>query len=403
MAFFLNRKNVEAKTLGIYIHIPFCKSKCEYCDFYSLSGARDGKQVDAYLQALADHMAEAGKLTPDHIVDTVYFGGGTPSFFGAEHLDKILDEVQRSFRLGPDPEITLEANPDSVTEASLKRLIRAGFNRISIGVQSDDDNILARLGRPHNFDMAKQAMEAARKAGFANISLDLMYGLPSQTLTGWEETLRNVAKLRPEHLSCYALKVEEHTPLWRYRDTVHLPNDDVQADMYLAACEYLGKLGYEHYEISNFAKSGLVSRHNMKYWTGGEYLGFGPSAASDFGGKRFTIMRDLKGYNEGIAKKLQVLSECESIPARERAGEYVMLRLRTNLGIKGADYEKRFLLPFEPLEALLRKFQSHGYAEEKDGSWRFTEAGWLLSNNLIVQLQEEQERSKPIARSTRYK
>ena len=398
MAFFLNRKNAETKTLGIYIHIPFCKSKCEYCDFYSLSGARDGKQVDAYLQAIADHMAEAGKLAPDYIVDTVYFGGGTPSFFGAEKLDKILDEVQRSFRLGPDPEITLEANPDSISEASLKRLVRAGFNRISIGVQSDDDNILARLGRPHNFDMAKQAMEAARKAGFANISLDLMYGLPSQTLTGWEETLKNVARLRPEHLSCYALKVEEHTPLWRYRDTVRLPDDDAQADMYMAACEYLGKLGYEHYEISNFAKNGLISRHNMKYWTGGEYLGFGPSAASDFAGKRFTIMRDLKGYNEGIAKKLQVLSECETIPARERAAEYLMLRLRTHLGIRGTEYEKNYLLPFEPLEAVMRKFERHNYAVEKDGTWRLTEAGWLVSNTSIAELHEEQERTKPITR-----
>jgi oxygen-independent coproporphyrinogen-3 oxidase len=141
----------------------------------------------------------------------------------------------------------------------------------------------------------------------------------------------------------------------------------------------------------------------MKYWTGGEYLGFGPSAASDFGGKRFTIMRDLKGYNEGIAKKLQVLTECESIPARERAGEYLMLRLRTNRGINGKEYEKRFLLPFEALEARLRKFQEHGYATEQNGNWRFTEAGWLLSNGLIVQLQEEQDRSKPISYNARQK
>ena len=400
MAFFLNRRNVETKSLGIYIHVPFCKSKCEYCDFYSLSGARDGKQVDAYLQAIADHMAEAGKLCPDHIVDTVYFGGGTPSYFGAENLCRILDEVHHAFRFAPDPEITLEANPDSINLKSMKKLIRAGFNRISIGVQSDDDNILARLGRPHNFEMAKQAMDAARKAGFANISLDLMYGLPSQTKTGWEETLKNVAKLRPEHLSCYALKVEEHTPLWRYRDTVNLPNDDEQADMYLTACDYLTKLGYEHYEISNFGKPGFASRHNMKYWMGGEYLGFGPSAASDFAGKRFTIMRDLKSYNEGIAKKLQVLSECETIAPRERAGEYLMLRLRTNVGISGREYEKSFLLPFAPLEALLRKYQEHGYAEEKNGRWRFTDRGWLISNGLIVRLQEEQERTKPITQVT---
>lgn len=398
MAFFLNRKNTQEKKLGIYVHIPFCRSKCEYCDFYSLGGARDPRLTDDYLQALADHIKEAGRLAPDYVVDTVYFGGGTPSFFGAENLDKILDEIQSSFRLGENPEITLEANPDSVSDVALKRLLRVGFNRISLGVQSDDDVILQKLGRPHNFAEAKSAMEAARKVGFANISLDLMYGLPNQTLTGWKETVQRIVRLRPEHISCYALKVEENTPLWKYQDCANLPSDDVQADMYLAACDILREHGYEHYEISNFAKKGFASKHNLKYWTGGEYLGFGPTAASDFAGKRFTIIRDLKGYNEGIAKKRQILAECESIPQRERAGEYIMLRLRTSIGVNAQEYEKQFLLSFEPLQRIFEGFADKGLAVFENDYWKLTEQGWLLSNRIILRLQEAQERSEPLAK-----
>ena len=247
----------SGKPLGIYVHIPFCKSKCEYCDFYSLGGSRDRRTTDQYLQALADHIRETGRLAPDYTVDTVYFGGGTPSFFGAENLEKILDELQKRFHFGADPEITLEANPDSVTPQGLKRLVRAGFNRISIGVQSDQDEMLKRLGRPHTYEQARMAVVRAREAGFANLSLDLMFGLPNQTLTGWRDTLENVLRLKPEHMSCYALKVEPNTPLWEYRDCANLPNDDVQADMYLAASEILQDHGYEHYEISNFARPGF--------------------------------------------------------------------------------------------------------------------------------------------------
>ncbi len=398
MAFFLNRHTAQEKSLGIYVHIPFCKSRCEYCDFYSNGGGKDSRMVDEYLQALADHIRETGKLAPDYVVDTVYFGGGTPSYFGAENLDKILDEIQSSFHLGENPEITFEANPDSVTEQGLKKLLRAGFNRISIGVQSDDDEILHNLGRSHNFAQAKEAMELARKVGFANISLDLMYGLPNQTMEGWMRTVERIVHMRPEHISCYGLRIEENTKMWKYHDRLNLPNDDMQADMYFAASQYLKEHGYEHYEVSNFAKKGFASRHNMKYWTGEEYIGFGPSAASDFAGKRFTILSDLRGYNEGIAKQRQVLSECESIPPRARAGEYLMLRLRTNLGIMAKEYEKQFLLSFEPLQQKFEQYQKNGFAEFINDRWCLTEKGWYISNTIIVQLQEEQERSRRLTR-----
>ena len=398
MAFFLTKSKTEDKKLGIYVHIPFCKSKCEYCDFYSIGGARDRRLTDDYLQALADHIREAGRLAPDYLVDTVYFGGGTPSFFGADNLEKILDEIHKSFRLSVEAEITLEANPDSVTLQSMKKLVRAGFNRISIGVQSDDDAMLKKLGRPHTFHHAKQAMTFARQAGFGNISLDLMYGLPGQTLAAWKETVLRIVGLRPEHISCYALKVGEGTPLWGYKDLVGLPDDDTQADMYLAASDIIRDYGYSHYEISNFAKKGFESKHNLKYWTGGEYLGFGPTAASDFAGKRFTILRDLHGYIDGIAKKGEILSECEAIPPRERAGEYVMLRLRTSDGISAAEYERQYLMPFEPLEKAMQRFADKGFAVYENERWRLTERGWLVSNQIILALNTLQERSTPLAK-----
>ena len=396
--FFLSKNDAEEKRLGVYIHIPFCKSKCEYCDFYSIGGSRERRVTDDYLQALADHIRETGKLAPNYVVDTVYFGGGTPSFFGAENLCRILDEVHRSFRFAPETEITLEANPDSINLKSMKKLIHAGFNRISIGVQSDDDAMLKKLGRPHTFLQAKQAMETARKAGFTNISLDLMFGLPNQTQTAWQQTVRNVIALRPEHVSCYALKVEEGTPLWSYKDCAGLPDDDTQAQMYLSACAILREHGYEHYEISNFCKKGFASRHNMKYWSGEEYIGFGPTAASDFAGKRYTIVRDLHGYIDGIRKKEQILSECETIAQRERAGEYIMLRLRTTSGINEEEYERNYLMPFASIHRLMKKFAEKGLAKFERNCWTLTEEGWLLSNQIILTLHEAQERSTPLAK-----
>ena len=401
MAFFLMGKRKEKKKLGIYVHIPFCKSKCEYCDFYSIGGGRDKRLTDDYLQTLADHIKETGALAPDYRVDTVYFGGGTPSFFGAENLEKILDEIHRHFRLTSNAEITAEANPDSVTLSGLRRMLRAGFNRLSIGVQSDDDEMLKKLGRPHNFQQAKQAMELARKAGFANISLDLMYGLPNQTVSQWKETVLNIISLRPEHISCYGLKVEENTPLWSYKNCANLPSDDAQAQMYLEAVKLLEEYGYEQYEISNFAKKGFHSRHNMKYWTGEEYLGFGPNAASDFGGRRFTIIRDLKRYISGIANEQAVLDENEEIPMRERAGEYIMLRLRTAQGICREEYEKQYLLPFRPLEEELRHYADNGLAKQVGKRWRLTPSGWLLSNQIILQLLEIQSEAGNLSKKTK--
>ena len=384
--------------LGIYIHIPFCRSKCQYCDFYSLT-TKDDKLLDSFIQAMTSHIKEAGSLAPNHKVDTVYFGGGTPTFFGAEGMATLLAAVRKHFDVTNDAEITFEANPDSVSDKLLHRLRAEGFNRVSLGIQCDDDEILKKLGRPHTYAQAVTAVERIRRAGYRNLSVDLMYGLPGQSLESWQDTLRRVLTLNPEHISCYGLKVEERTPLYQYKDLCGIPDDDAQADMYLAAVDILRSKGYRQYEISNFARKGLVSKHNMKYWLGGEYLGFGPDASSDFGGKRFTFVRDLMGYIDGVKGKGEVIAEMQDIPFRERAGEYLMTRLRTVSGIQSAEYEKKYLLPFAPLEEALEKHAQNGLASKApDGRWYLTPEGFLVSNSIISDLLLIQENCEPLAK-----
>ena len=384
--------------LGIYIHVPFCKSKCHYCDFYSVTEL-DTQLHDGYLDAICDHLRESGPLTPGYRVDTVYFGGGTPSFFGADGMAAILATIRRSFDVASDAEITFEANPDSVDPKLLRRLHGEGFNRVSLGVQCSDDAILKTIGRPHDYEMAVDAVKMIRKAGFKNLSLDLIYGLPEQDLENWKKSLEDIIALKPEHISCYGLKLEEGTPLCQHQNQFNLADDDMQADMYLATVDILRKYGYKQYEISNFCKRGRESRHNMKYWTGGEYLGFGPDASSDFGGKRFSIIRDLHGYITGIRSGGQVLREVQTVPQRERAGEYLMMHLRTTYGISGEEYERKFLLPFAPIEKALVECRSRGHAlRGSDGRWHLTAEGFLLSNTIITDLLLIQENTRSISR-----
>ena len=380
----IKRKNKQP--LGIYIHVPFCRSKCQYCDFYSLT-TKDDRLMDSYLEAMTRHIKEAGALAPNHQVDTIYFGGGTPSFFGADGMATIMTAIRRNFDVDSAAEITFEANPDSVSDKFLNRMRAEGFNRVSLGIQCDDDEILKKIGRPHDYAQAVSAVQRIRKAGFKNLSVDLMYGLPNQTLNGWKDTLERVLALNPEHISCYGLKLEEGTPMYDYKDFLNLPDDDLQADMYLAATEILRAKSFRQYEISNFARKGLYSRHNMKYWTGGEYLGFGPNASSDFAGRRFTIIRDLQGYIDGIKNGGEVLQDVEDIPLRERAGEYLMMRLRTSAGIIREEYERQYLLPFGPIEEALEKCRTFGHAARgDDGRWRLTPKGFLISNSIISDL-----------------
>ena len=388
--------NNNKTPLGIYIHIPFCRSKCRYCDFYSVT-EMDNRTKNGYLDAVCDHIRETGPLAPEHRVDTIYFGGGTPSFFGADGMAAILSTIRRSFEVANDAEITFEANPDSVTPRLLRRLKGEGFNRVSLGIQSDDDAVLDVLGRPHSYDDAVNAVRMIRRAGFRNLSVDLIYGLPQQTLESWQKTLTHVLQLKPEHISCYGLKIEEGTPFCAMQHRLQLPDDDMQADMYLATVEILRSKGYRQYEISNFCLRGKESRHNLKYWTGGEYLGFGPDASSDFAGKRYALIRDLALYVEGIREGGQVLREIQTVPSRERAGEYLMMGLRTTYGISGDEYEKRYLLPFAPLEAVLEQCRGRGHALRGEGGrWHLTAEGFLLSNSIISDLLLIQEQTHPL-------
>ena len=390
----LQRKNKIP--LGIYVHVPFCRSKCQYCDFYSVTNKKD-LDFDGYTQAVCTHIKEAGMQAPNHIVDTIYFGGGTPSFFGGEGMAIILAAIRKNFDVSPTAEITFEANPDSVTDRLLRRVRGEGFNRVSLGIQCDDDNILKTLGRPHTYAEAVTAVKKLRKKGFRNISVDLIYGLPGQRPQDWNATLNNVLSLKPEHISCYGLQVEEGTPLYNMQEFYNLADDDAQADMYLSAVEILRKHGYHQYEISNFCKKGHTSRHNMKYWTGGEYLGFGPGASSDFGGSRFSMVRDVHRYIEGVLQGGTVVEELQEVAPRERAAEYLMMRLRTTAGIDRETYENTYLLPFAPLEELLLTYKQQNLAVQTyDGRWHLTARGFLLSNSIISDLLLAQERSKSL-------
>ncbi len=374
------------KKLGIYVHIPFCRSKCNYCDFYSLSGSE--ASFDSYEEALKIHIRESAELLTDRDVDTVYFGGGTPTHFGAKRLSSVLNEIAKRFYLEQDAEITFEANPESVDSEDVLRLRRTGFNRISLGVQCSDNYVLKLLGRPHTWERSKRAVHMCKEAGLQNLSIDLMYGLPGQTLKKWESTLEDIMALAPEHISCYGLKIEEGTPFAAQREELELPDEDVQADMYIMAVERLGANGFGQYEISNFAKRGFASRHNLKYWTLQEYLGFGAAAHSDLDGRRFACVRDMQSYITGIRGGKKVMTDLEIIPQKARAGEYIMLGLRTVRGISAEEYTLHYGEGFEKLRPYLRKLTSAGFVREIGERIHLTTKGFLVSNVIIGGLLE---------------
>ncbi len=341
--------------------------------------------MDAYLAAVSRALRRRAAEDADYTVDNVYFGGGTPTIFGAERLAQLLALIRREYRVADGAEITLEGNPESARDVSALRLLReAGFCRISLGVQATDDDMLRRLGRVHSFADVEAAVAAIRAAGFSNLSLDLMYALPGQTQADWKKALADAVALAPEHLSCYALKLEEGTPFFRQRETLALPDDDAQAEQYLFAVRFLAQAGYEQYEISNFARPGFPSRHNLRYWQLKEYLGFGPGAHSDFQGVRSGVGRDLAAFLRDEAP----LSERSVISPAERAQEYLMLGLRTVRGISAAEFEQRYGRSFAPIETALRRCAAAGYARCDDGRWHLTAEGFLVSNAVIALVLE---------------
>jgi oxygen-independent coproporphyrinogen-3 oxidase len=352
--------------------------------------------MEEYLKALTLHLEESAPQAQSYRVDSIYFGGGTPSYFGGERLAQVLRVLQKNYHIDRDCEITVECNPDSVDEALLTTLKKAGVNRLSMGVQSACEQELQKIGRLHSFAQACRAVELARTAGFDNLSLDLIYGLPDQTMESWKATVEEVLRLECEHLSCYGLKLEQNTPLYQRREQETMVDDDTQADMYLWMVERLKQAGYAQYEISNFARPGRQSRHNLKYWMGEEYMGFGPSAHSYIGGCRYGFVRDLDYYVKGVLYNGRLIDQSEQVNRRERGKEYLMLRMRTVYGVNGEEYRQRYYLNFQPLEERFREYQSYGWAQCDQGRWHFTPTGFLLSNPLIgdlLAIQDETARN----------
>ena len=381
-----------ANVVGVYLHIPFCRSKCDYCDFYSMPAGDD--LMDRYQKALLTQIKSMVPRLKGRTVDTIYIGGGTPSYYGEKRLRELLGYLQRHLSVAKNAEITVECNPDTVDLKSVVRLRKAGVNRISLGMQSADPDQLRCVHRVHDPQQVIWAVEDIRAAKIENLSLDLIYGLPGQSLDSWTDTIRAALALHPDHLSCYGLKVEEGTPLARRVDEegdMDLPDGDSQADFYLEAVEQIQQAGFRQYEISNFARTGMESRHNLKYWMGREYAGFGPGAHSYLDGVRYAWPRDLAGYLEALeAGEPVAMAEKETVPPREQAREYLLLRMRTMRGIEEWEYRRSFGLNFEPISRRLEFFESHRWAEQSDHRWHFTPQGFLLSNTLIADLLDAQ-------------
>lgn len=377
-----NFKNEKApRNLGLYIHIPFCRTKCLYCDFCSFV-SRDEQQREAYVGALLREIEARG--TKDYSVDTVYFGGGTPSLLSAEQIGRILGEIKESFNVSPDAEITLECNPMTVSDGDkyFKELRALGVNRLSLGVQSAVDGELKLIGRRHSFEEAKATFLAARGAGFENISVDLMLGIPSQTFDSLRASANQVIKLAAEHISIYSLQLEEGTPLYRMRERYSLADDDAAADMYELVVKMMKDAGYRHYEISNFARGGRESKHNCKYWRLDEYLGLGLAAHSDFGGKRLENTRDMERYLGG-----EWLQAESYISNSEREFEFLMLGFRTADGISKSEFLARFGVDFdEKYGEKMEKFKKMGYFCEKGDALALTESGFEVSNAILTEI-----------------
>ena len=369
-------------SLGLYLHIPYCFSKCRYCDFYSAPGQRGVPR--AYVDAL---LRELSRFAPDAPLrpDTLYFGGGTPSLLDPADAARLIAAAQPL----PGAEITLEANPETVTEDSLRAFREAGVNRISFGVQSARDSQLKTLGRPHTAKQARAAFAAARRAGFENISGDIMLALPHYTQAEFDETLELIEEGGATHISAYLLKIEPDSAFGR-TPPEGLPTSDEAADFYLYAVEQLEHHGYLQYEISNFAIKDFESRHNMRYWTLGEYLGFGAGAHSCMDGARFSYVKDADQYIVGVLREQNIVDEYTPITNVERGSEYIMLGMRTAMGIEADEYTSVYRADFAPLERTLRLFAEKGWARQEEGRWRFTAQGFLLSNLLIGALLEAQ-------------
>ena len=406
------------KELELYLHIPFCERKCAYCDF--LSAPADLPVRISYIKKLQEEIAYYGAQYGEYQVSSIFFGGGTPTILEGYQLAAILETVKEHFNITTDAEITVECNPGTLTAGKAEKLVQAGFNRLSMGLQSADDRELQLLGRIHNFAQFLESYDLARKAGFQNINVDLMSALPGQTLKSWQDTLQKVTALRPEHISAYSLIIEEGTPFYeRFAEDERireegghprlLPEEDVERQMYELTETFLHTKGYERYEISNYAKPGYECRHNCGYWIRKDYLGLGLGASSLVEHQRFQNTSDLKTYleqeyspqcegqHERIAEKIQLQEETgltqaghhihiETLDKKSEMEEFMFLGLRLMAGISRQQFEDTFRVTLESVYGeVLRKLKGEQLIEEVAGYVRLTEHGIDVSNYVLAE------------------
>lgn len=406
------------KELELYLHIPFCERKCAYCDF--LSAPADLPVRISYIKKLQEEIAYYGAQYGEYQVSSIFFGGGTPTILEGYQLAAILETVKEHFNITTDAEITVECNPGTLTAGKAEKLVQAGFNRLSMGLQSADDRELQLLGRIHNFAQFLESYDLARKAGFQNINVDLMSALPGQTLKSWQDTLQKVTALRPEHISAYSLIIEEGTPFYeRFAEDERireegghprlLPEEDVERQMYELTETFLHTKGYERYEISNYAKPGYECRHNCGYWIRKDYLGLGLGASSLVEHQRFQNTSKLKTYleqeyspqcegqHERIAETIQLQEETglsqtghhihiETLDKKSEMEEFMFLGLRLMAGISRQQFEKKFQVTLNSVYGeVLRKLKGEQLIEEIAGYVRLTEHGIDVSNYVLAE------------------
>lgn len=375
---------MSLERVSIYVHIPFCARRCRYCDFNTY--AWRGSIVRDTLEAIRSSIERTEE--PTIIVPTIFFGGGTPSFPDPELIVRLLQTIRARFRVTPDAEISIEVNPGTVDRARYALLRQAGFNRLSMGVQAFDDQLLNKLGRIHTANEALRSYETAREAGFENINIDLMFALPDQTLSQWQNTLRTAIRLQPEHISCYALTIEPGTPFFRMHQQglLNLPDEDTDLRMYQYAIRALTRAGYEHYEISNFARPGYRCRHNMVYWRNEEYLGFGPGAVSYWRGVRWKTISDPRRYVQAVRSSASLVDEEERLDADASLGETLMLMLRLRDGVDVRAVEERYGVNLAQRYARqIDKLQRLRLLEVHPERWRITAKGLPIANTVCAE------------------
>lgn len=383
----------------LYIHVPFCRTKCRYCAFHSVSLGRSAEAAQTesfrnYVDTLLMELALWGDRFGGAPVSSVFFGGGTPSLLPPKIVGLLLDRIAKIFDLSPAAEITLEANPESLRgKAQIRDFLKTGVNRLSIGLQSLDEEYLRLLGRAHKAQDSLRAVHAARDAGAANINVDLIWGLPSQGVRHWLNTLKEVSRMKPDHISAYGLTLEEGTPLERdcAEGLLTLPIERDQSVMFMEGAALLESLGYLHYEISNFARMGFQCRHNMGYWEGEDYLGLGPSATSTMQGRRWTNPPDQGAWTLAVnARNLD--AEAELLTPELRVLELIMLRLRTARGMRVKAYKELTGRDFlRDHRRLVHALHENGLIRIRDGYLRLTRSGMLVSNSILGNLFERTE------------